>query len=263
MVRVDEFEVDLFDEVVDLEHLPYRTKILTLSHVCDTINYRAPKEVFMTRAQRRKQERAEEKAARRREKLMKKFREGWEVVQAGGWPEWSGLVMTNGPGSEFCREIGADYWFANSRYQVLVKFEKAGGWPPLVHLSIKAHDKRCVRDWRDMQRIKNEIVGPEAEGLELYPAESRLMDEANQFHIYCAHPVVDIPFGQDHRTVSTPEELEEENKDKNPLEKPRQRAFEPHHNGEGCRPEGLIEWPSWALESLEKLGFRVKEAEAS
>jgi len=206
-----------------------------------------------------------EKAALRREKLITKFHEGHAVVTGGGWPEWSGLVMTSGPGSVFCREVGCDYWFANSRYQVLVKFERAPGWPPLAHLSIKAHDKRCVRDWRDMQRIKNEIVGPEAEGLELYPAESRLMDEANQFHIYCAHPVVKFPFGQQDRTRSTPEELEEENKGKPERERPRQRAFEDHHNAEGCLPEGLIQWPNWALELLKAIGYevRVKSAEAS
>lgn len=173
--------------------------------------------------------------------------------------------MTDGPGSELCREMGCDYWFANSRYQVLVKFERAPGWPPLVHLSIKAHDKRCVRDWRDMQRIKNEIVGPEAEGLELYPAESRLMDEANQFHIYCAHPIVNFPFGQQDRTKFTPDELDELHADKPKRERPGQRAFEDHHNGDGCSSEGLIQWPKWAMEQLEALGWPVcvKDARAS
>jgi len=218
----------------------------------------------MTRKDRRKEEREAQKAIHRREKLMAKFHEGHRIVNAGGWPEWSDFVMTSGPGSQFCRDIGCDAWFANSRYQVLVKFERAKGWPPLVHLSIKANDKRCVRDWRDMQRIKNELVGPEAEGLELYPAESRLMDEANQFHIYCLHPVMDIPVGQTHRTRLTPEELAEEFKDA-PEQMPGQRAFEDHHNAEGCLPEGLIQWPGWALGEIEKFGYdvRVKSAGAS
>jgi hypothetical protein len=219
----------------------------------------------MTRTDRRKAERQFQKARRKKAKLEKLFREGYAVVRSGGWPEWSALFMTDGPGSKFCREVGADYWFANSRYQVLVKFETAPeGAPPAVHLSIKAHDKRCVHDWRDMQRIKNEILGPEAEGVEIYPAESRLMDEANQFHIYVMHPVVELPWGQRERTHFTPAELEEGHQHQAPRDRPQQREFEDHHNGEGCRPEGLIEWPNWALDALEKLGYpvRVKDAGA-
>lgn len=59
----------------------------------------------------------------------------------------------------------------------------------LVHLSIKRRDKAPIEDWRDMQRIKNELVGEECEGVELYPAESRLVDSANQYHLW----VVDDP----------------------------------------------------------------------
>jgi hypothetical protein len=55
----------------------------------------------------------------------------------------------------------------------------------MVHLSIKRHDRQPVSDWRDKQEIKNQLVGPECEGLELYPAESRVVDTANQFHLWC------------------------------------------------------------------------------
>ena len=220
----------------------------------------------MTRTERRKAEREFEKTRRRNAKLEKLFRAGYDIVRNGGWPEWSNFFMTDGPGSNFCRDIGCDYWFANSRYQVLVVFEKASaeGAPPVAHLSIKTHDKRCVHDWRDMQRIKNELCGPEADGVEIYPAESRLMDEANQFHIYVMHPLVELPWGQRDRTHFTPAELEEEHGHKPKRERPQQREFEDHHNAEGCRPQGLIQWPNWALDALEKLGYpvRVKDAGA-
>ena len=45
----------------------------------------------------------------------------------------------------------------NSRYQVNIR--KIGD--TMVHLSIKRRDKAPVHDWRDLQRIKNEVVGPE------------------------------------------------------------------------------------------------------
>ena len=39
-------------------------------------------------------------------------------------------------------------------------------------------------------------MGPECEGLELYPAEARLIDGSNQFHLWvCSDPNVRFPFG--------------------------------------------------------------------
>lgn len=52
------------------------------------------------------------------------------------------------------------------------------------HLSIKRHDKEPMNDWREMQRIKTAICGAEAEAVQLYPAESRVVDTANQYHLY-------------------------------------------------------------------------------
>ena len=65
-----------------------------------------------------------------------------------------------------------------------------------VHLSIKRLDRKPIHDWRDLQRIKTELVGPECEGLELYPAESRLVDVANQFHLWvCTDPTKTMNLG--------------------------------------------------------------------
>ena len=46
-------------------------------------------------------------------------------------------------------------------------------------------DQSAHHDWRDFQRIKNDIVGPEYEAVELYPAESRLLDPSNRFYLWC------------------------------------------------------------------------------
>jgi hypothetical protein len=76
--------------------------------------------------------------------------------------------------------------------------ELPGRW---VHLSIKRHDREAIHDWRDLQRIKNEIVGEEAEGIEIYPAESRLVDNANQYHLWCVTGVR-VPIGFTSRLVT-------------------------------------------------------------
>ena len=68
--------------------------------------------------------------------------------------------------------------------------------PPIVHLSIKRTDKLAAHDWRHFQAIKNQIVGDECEGVELYPAESRIVDTSNQYHLWvCTDPTFRFPFG--------------------------------------------------------------------
>jgi hypothetical protein len=51
-------------------------------------------------------------------------------------------------------------------------------------ISIRRHDWKPCSDWRDKQAIKNQIVGPEWEAAELYPAESRVQDQGNWSHLW-------------------------------------------------------------------------------
>lgn len=92
--------------------------------------------------------------------------------------------------------------FLNSRYQVYV-LEVDKHDLPHYHLSIKRRDKGVIRSWRDLQRIKNEIVGPHCEGVELFPDEARLVDTANQFHLFVLKPGLKFPFGSNTRIVSS------------------------------------------------------------
>lgn len=99
--------------------------------------------------------------------------------------------------------------FTNNLYQVAV-YEREpyqDGWPMMIHLSIKRLDREAIHDWRDLQRIKNELVGPEHEAVELYPAESRLVDTANQYHLFVMADVnARFPFGFGERWVSNTSE---------------------------------------------------------
>ena len=94
--------------------------------------------------------------------------------------------------------------YLNDLFQVHVReFEPADGWPSMLHLSIRRRDREPIRDWRHMQQIKNALVGAQNEGVEIYPAESRLVDEANQYHMYVLKdPELRFPFGFTQRMVS-------------------------------------------------------------
>lgn len=81
--------------------------------------------------------------------------------------------------------------FINDLYQVLRK-ELPGGW---LHLSIKRLDKESCHDWRHFQQIKDEVAGPMREAVELYPAFDRVVDMANQYHLWVAPEGFRFPFG--------------------------------------------------------------------
>lgn len=102
-----------------------------------------------------------------------------------------------------CRK--SEIW-KNDKYQV-AKYApdgpKGSEWPPMIHLSIKRIDRQPIHDWRDLQEIKNQLCGPECEAVELYPAESRVVDAANQYHLWVlTDPKVFFPFGFDRRFVN-------------------------------------------------------------
>jgi hypothetical protein len=74
--------------------------------------------------------------------------------------------------------------YANSRYHVGVWCLESPTLGKYVHLSIKDHDRSARHDWRDLQRIKNELTGPQFYAVEVYPAEHALVDTCNQYHLY-------------------------------------------------------------------------------
>lgn len=65
----------------------------------------------------------------------------------------------------------------------------------VLHLSIKRNDRKPIHSWADLQWIKNQLCGPEAEAIELFPAESRMMDAANQYHLWVLPPGRTWPVG--------------------------------------------------------------------
>jgi hypothetical protein len=95
--------------------------------------------------------------------------------------------------------------FRNNVYQVQARnVASVEPFGPTCWLSIKRVDRRPIHDWRDLQRIKNLLVGPEIEAVEIYPAESRLVDTSNQFHLWC-FATYKLPFGYaDRRVIEVP-----------------------------------------------------------
>lgn len=94
--------------------------------------------------------------------------------------------------------FGESKTFINNLYQVSVDEDSEGA----LHLSIVRRDRTPIRDWRHLQRIKNEIAGPEREAVEVYPADSRLVDTNNQYHLWVFPKGSDIQIGFQQRHVT-------------------------------------------------------------
>ena len=100
-------------------------------------------------------------------------------------------------------KAGARFW--RSADYLVAMVDAAVVWPPdqrarcpdLWWLRIYRHDGKRIRNhWSELQRIKNELVGPEHQGAEIYPPESMLQDGENSYHLWVfKSPNSRLPFG--------------------------------------------------------------------
>ena len=89
-------------------------------------------------------------------------------------------------------ESGKLACFVNDLYVVYTDEEVGQG---LTHMFISRHDKQPLPNWRHFQKIKNELFGEGREAVELYPAEWRVVDMGNAYHLWVFPVGVSIPFG--------------------------------------------------------------------
>lgn len=72
----------------------------------------------------------------------------------------------------------------------------------VTRLGISLIDHSARHDWREFQQIKNMLVGKECEAIELYPAESRLIDPSNYFILWCVCGHINIGINAERSVVA-------------------------------------------------------------
>lgn len=63
-----------------------------------------------------------------------------------------------------------------------------------LQLAVRRNDEEEIRGWDDLQRVKNEIAGPERTAIEIFPPEAEVMDQANMRHLFVLPEGVAAPF---------------------------------------------------------------------
>jgi hypothetical protein len=97
----------------------------------------------------------------------------------GLWGDWERIDLPTGvPGSNgWAREVVAAY--RNKVFSVLER--DAGGG--VRHYSVSSLSQRRP-SWWEMQRIKDEIAGPDKTAVEVYPPRAEIVDDADMYHFW-------------------------------------------------------------------------------
>jgi len=107
-------------------------------------------------------------------------RGGWMSVNLNAIPE-----STRKANPIAAAQTRAAYQNHTYSVQVWLDEPKAARPYPLIHLLIRRNDgEEICAPWDELQRIKNDIVGPDHEAIELYPCESRCVRAASMRHLF-------------------------------------------------------------------------------
>lgn len=81
--------------------------------------------------------------------------------------------------------------YVNNRYVVMIQDDTPTTHGPAIKAMIQTVDDQPIRNhWPEIQKIKNEIFGPECVGIEYYPAESKLINTHNIYWLWIFPPGV-------------------------------------------------------------------------
>jgi hypothetical protein len=86
-----------------------------------------------------------------------------------------------------------DRAFTDGKYAVMIRTTNTA-WGLVDHACIRNTGNTDI-PWRDKWKIKNELFGPERVAIEVFPAESELVDEANMYHVWVLPAGFKVPFG--------------------------------------------------------------------
>lgn len=110
------------------------------------------------------------------------------------WEDWTDRTRNSFAFQQAKTLKNLERFWKNGLYTVQ-QFTKDSDWGPVIHLLVRRNDEGAVHSWADLQRIKDELVGPSRTAIEVYPARIELVDQANIYHLWVLPEGMRLPFG--------------------------------------------------------------------
>ncbi|MDG0056956.1 hypothetical protein MMB75_25355 [Paenibacillus sp. P2(2022)] len=94
-------------------------------------------------------------------------------------------------GTGWVRELNKAW--TDGEYAVMSRVVKTD-WGDVIHACMRNTDNTDI-PWAEKQRIKNDLFGVESTAIEVFPAQTDLVDEANMYHFWVLPQGIKLPFG--------------------------------------------------------------------
>ncbi|MDK8188990.1 hypothetical protein QP794_02675 [Paenibacillus sp. UMB7766-LJ446] len=105
-----------------------------------------------------------------------------------GRPSPKSMKMGNG----WFKELDRVYSSEDGQYAVMTR-PVATEWGQLIHACIRNVEGTDI-PWAEKQRIKDELLGRDRTAIEVFPAATELVDEANMYHLWVLPAGMKLPF---------------------------------------------------------------------
>lgn len=116
---------------------------------------------------------------------------GSQMRRSASWGDWE--TIREAPVHPMA-PAGLQWAVRNNHFSVQV-FHHRTDWGTVVQLMVRRHDAQPVRDWTALQRIKDELFGPDRTAVEVFPPSDQLVDSANIYHLWILPHGFELPFG--------------------------------------------------------------------
>lgn len=105
---------------------------------------------------------------------------------------WSRLEPGPNPAGRVGDAVGT---LVNNLYMVFLCKDTVTEWGIVSRLMVRRNDGKTDVPWKDMQRIKTEVFGSTRTGIQVFPPEADLVDDANIYHVWVLPEGFNLPFG--------------------------------------------------------------------
>lgn len=126
--------------------------------------------------------------------LMRAAKANGRRMMKGGWSAWEDVTAQIKAIRERASKDPESFVKAwKNNLFICQLYRKSSDFGVVHQLMIRRNDEGTSVSWATKQRIKNELLGAEVAAIEVYPAASKLVDDANMYHLWILPNGFDLP----------------------------------------------------------------------